>query len=94
MYYKLTLDNDNKAVCDVCHFAKQKHLRYSLNTSHPVEREKCYFEVQRKNSGHGGEFFARMRRSNIDVAECDGREDGVSLTLKSMDPKGRATTML
>lgn len=75
MYYKLTLDNDNKTVCDVCHFAKQKHL-------------------QRKNSGHGGEFFARMRRSNIDVPFCDGREDGVSLTLKSMDPKGRATTML
>jgi len=37
--------NDNNAVCP---FAKQKDLHYSLNTSHPVEREQFYFEVREK----------------------------------------------
>jgi hypothetical protein len=36
-----SITNDNKAACDICHFAKQKHVPFTPSLSHAS----CNFEL-------------------------------------------------
>jgi hypothetical protein len=55
------ITNDNKAICDICHFAKQKHIPFNTSLSHAS----CNFELLHLDiwgplsvsSIHGHKFF-------------------------------------
>ena len=60
-YLYSSITNDNKATCDICHFAKQKHIPFTTSLSHALSNfELLHFDIWGPlsvSSLHGHRYF-------------------------------------